>query len=80
MEIISLTNSADGVAEKLEEYFTAGVRQVWVIYPRQYKVYVYDSPTAVRVLGQADEVDGGPILPGFRLSVKDLFGKAGLPA
>jgi Uma2 family endonuclease len=35
IEIISRTNTADEVAEKLEEYFKVGVRQVWVVYPRQ---------------------------------------------
>jgi Uma2 family endonuclease len=80
VEIISLTNTADGVAEKLEEYFKAGVRQVWVIYPRQGKVYVYGSTTAVKVLAENDLVDGGDILPNFHLSVRDLFKKAGSPS
>jgi Uma2 family endonuclease len=80
VEIISLTNSADDVVEKLEEYFKVGVRQVWVVYPRQAKIYVYTSTTAVRVLALADEVDGGEVLPGFRLSVQGLFDRAGQPA
>ena len=80
IEIISLTNSADEVADKLEEYFKAGVRQVWVVYPRHSKVYDYSSTTAVRVLAPGDELDGGDVLPGFRLSVTDLFDKAGEPA
>jgi Uma2 family endonuclease len=80
VEIISLTNTADEVAEKLEEYFQVGVRQVWVIYPRQAKVYAYTSTTAVRVLTPGDELDGGDVLPGFRLSLRDLFNKAGEPA
>ncbi len=73
IEIISLANSADEVAEKLEEYFNACTRQVWVVYPRQSKVYVYTSTTAVRVLALGDDLDGGNILPGFRLAVRELF-------
>ncbi len=80
VEIISLTNTADEVAEKLEEYFRVGVRQVWVVYPRQSKVYVYRSTTAVQVLAPGDELEGGDLLPGFRLSGREVFEKAGEPA
>jgi Uma2 family endonuclease len=79
IEIVSRTNTADQVAEKLEEYFHSGVRQVWVVYPVQSKVYVYTSTTAVRILAPGDELDGGEVLPGLRLSVADLFKKAGRP-
>lgn len=80
IEVISPTNSADEVAEKLEEYFKAGMRQVWVVYPRQSKVYVYTSTTAVRVLALGDDLNGGDVLPGFRLPVRELFEQAGEPA
>ena len=65
VEIVSLTNSADEVADKLEEYFKAGVRQVWVVYPVHTKVYVYSSTTAVQILAPGDELDGGDVLPGL---------------
>ena len=32
VEVISQSNSADEVAGKIEQYFHAGVRQVWVVY------------------------------------------------
>jgi len=80
IEIVSGTNTADEVAEKLEEYFKAGMRQVWVVYPRQSKVYVYTSTTAVRVLALGDQIDGGDVLPGFGLAVRELFEQAGEPA
>jgi Uma2 family endonuclease len=80
VEIVSLTNSADEVAEKIEEYYKAGVVLVWVVYPGQSKVYAYTSTTAVRVLGHGDELEGGDVLPGFRLAVRALFDKAGEPA
>jgi Uma2 family endonuclease len=80
VEIISLTNSADDVAEKLEEYFQVGVRQVWVVYPRQSKIYVYRSTTAIQVVAPGGELEGGDVLPGFRLPVKDIFEKGGARA
>jgi Uma2 family endonuclease len=80
IEIISLTNSADGVAERLEEYFKVGVRREWIVYPGQSKVYVFSSTKSIQVFAPGDELDGGDILPGFRLSVRDLFAEAGSPA
>lgn len=80
VEIISPTNTVDEVAEKLEEYFLVGVRQVWVVYPAQAKIYVYSSTTSVRILARGDELDGGDVLPGFRLPVGGLFDRMGEPA
>lgn len=73
VEIVSPTNTAREIAEKLEEYFLVGVRQVWVVYPDQTKVYVYTSTTSVRILTPADELDGGDVLPGFRLPLREVF-------
>lgn len=74
IEIISPTNRGYDDAIKLEEYFRAGTRLVWVVYPPTSKVYVYDSPTSVRILARGDDLDGGAVLPGFRLSLATLFG------
>jgi Uma2 family endonuclease len=73
VEVISPHDLADEVIQKLTEYFQAGVRLVWIIYPQQRLVYVYDSPTQVRGLSQADDLDGGAVLPGFRVALANLF-------
>lgn len=73
VEIISRSNTGDEMAEKIEEYFRAGVRQVWVVYPGVCKVYLYDNPTSVKILQVGDELDGGSVLPGFRLALENLF-------
>jgi Uma2 family endonuclease len=73
VEIVSETNSANSVVVKIEEYFQAGVGRVWVIYPVVGKVYIYDSPTRIRVLQLGDDLDGEGLIPGFRVALKDLF-------
>jgi Uma2 family endonuclease len=73
IEIVSPSNTADEIAEKLEEYFRVGVRIVWVVYPRQTKVYAYTSPSEVRVVTVGDELDGGDVFPGFRIGVQMIF-------
>jgi len=71
-EFISETSTADKVASKIEG-FHAGVGGVWVVYPGTSKVYVYDSPTQVRILQVGDDLEGGAIVPGFRVALSVLF-------
>ena len=79
VEVVSPTNFAEEIDAKLTDYFAAGVRLVWVIYPDSGHVYVYDSPDGCRVLERSDEFDGGDVLPGFRLPIETLFEAATRP-
>jgi Uma2 family endonuclease len=80
VEVVSPSNTAEAVLAKLEEYFQAGTRLVWVVYPSQAKVYTYESPTTVRILQAGDDLDGGAVLPGFRHSIAGLFKQGSQPA
>ena len=73
IEVISPSNLVEDLLVKLDEYFRAGVRLAWVVFPQQALVYVYESFTQVRVLTRADVLEGGPVLPGFRLALNELF-------
>ena len=73
IEVVSPSNTADEVLGKVREYFLAGVRRVWVVYPSERQVYVYQSPTRNSILGDGDDLDGEDVLPGFRLSLAELF-------
>ena len=53
--------------------FRTGTRLVWVVYPRVRQVYVYTSPTEVRILPETAEIDGGEVVPEFRLPMIRLF-------
>jgi Uma2 family endonuclease len=78
VEVISPTNLAEEVLQKVHEYFEAGVSLVWVVYPVDRQVYIYSSPTEIRVLTAAGTLDGGTVLPGFKLSLNRLFGPVSL--
>jgi Uma2 family endonuclease len=73
IEAISKSNPAEEVVDKIQEYFDAGVQLVWIVYPRQRLVYVYESPTQVHVLREGQELHGGSVLPGFKLPIAALF-------
>jgi Uma2 family endonuclease len=59
--------------DKIDEYFRSGVQLVWVVLPRHSCIYVYESAGFIRVLTRNDVLDGGKVLPQFRLALKDLF-------
>ena len=73
VEVVSPTDGAEYLIRKIAEYFRANVRQVWVVSPIQRSVQVYDSLTHARGFTDADELDGGDVLPGFRTPVAGLF-------
>lgn len=80
VEVISPTDKAFDVMEKIGEYFAGGVRQVWNVYSNIEQVLVFTSPTAVRVLTRADEISADPVVPGFRMPLADLFPLAESPS
>jgi Uma2 family endonuclease len=73
VEIVSPSNRAEEIDNKITDYFQAQVRQVWVVYPDSGRVYVYQSPTRVTVLERIDTLDGGDVLPGFQLPIEQLY-------
>jgi Uma2 family endonuclease len=77
VEVISESNTEEEMERKLTEYFTAGTRLVWYVYPDEQSVRAYTSPTSARVLQNDDTLDGGTVLPGFQLAVRELFDRAG---
>ena len=74
VEVISRSNTRQEMDRKLQDYFTAGVRLVWYVYhtPRR-EVWVYVSPTEYTIIREGETLDGGAVLPGFQLSLADLF-------
>jgi Uma2 family endonuclease len=73
IEVISARNLATKLIVKLRDYFKYGVRCVWVIYPIEELVYIFDSPTIVRGLTPAGMLASQDILPGFQLPLSQLF-------
>jgi len=76
VEVVSPSDLAEEIHEKLHEYFEAGGRQVWIVYPNRAMVEVFDSPTQSRWLSRNDVIENIPSLPGFRLPLIQIFGPA----
>ncbi len=72
-EVVSPWDTASEVEQKVQEWLAAGVRLVWVLYPATRSVTAYQGRDAVRVFGEADLIDGGPVFPGLAIPVGRFF-------
>ena len=73
IEVISPGDTYAEVAEKVEEWLTAGCTMVWVINPRRETVEVYRSNENFTVLRGTDILDGADVVEGFQCQVQDIF-------
>lgn len=71
VEVISPSDRAGEVAEKVGQWLSVGVRLVWVVYPQQRFVAVH---TSAGVVHERDVLTGGDVLPDLRIDVADLLG------
>lgn len=74
VEIVSPSNTVTEIHGKVMDYLDAGTRVVWVVDPGSRSVTVYRSRDEIRLLTGDEELDGGPVLAGFRLRLPELFG------
>lgn len=72
VEVISPTDKANDIRDKRNIYIEAGIL-LWEIYPLRREVDVYAPGQPFRTIGIDGVLDGGDVLPGFELPVKDLF-------
>jgi Uma2 family endonuclease len=80
VEVISKSNTRKEMEEKLAEYFEKGVRLVWYVRPKSRVVDVYTAPDHFTRLTASMRLDGGDVLPGFSVSVGELFEMPKRPA
>lgn len=74
VEVYSKSDNVYDMGDKIQEYFSAGVRLVWVVQPVTKIVEIY-HPNAHKpiTLGIDDELDGENVVPGFKIKVSALF-------
>ena len=72
VEVVLPTDRDPEIAIKVANYLAAGTF-VWYFYPERQKVYVYEPGQPVKTLTINDTLDGGKVLPGFKVALKDIF-------
>jgi Uma2 family endonuclease len=73
VEVLSPGDSRSEVKEKVEDWLASGARAVWVIDPKRRAVAIYRSTADVTRLSEADVLEGGEDVLGFRCKVSEIF-------
>ncbi len=73
IEVLSRGNTRQEMDRKLAEYFASGVRLVWYIDPKTETARVFTAVDQSRDVPKGGTLDGGAVLPGFELSLQELF-------
>jgi Uma2 family endonuclease len=76
IEVLSESNTPKEMERKLREYFDAGTQLVWYFDHRARTVTVYTAPDQFRVLDESQTLDGGDVLPGLVIPLRELFERA----
>ncbi len=74
IEVLSPLDKATIMRRKVKQYFAAGCRLVWIVYPASREVEVWESASGpVRVLDEDETLEALGLLPGLSLLVSSLF-------
>jgi Uma2 family endonuclease len=73
VEVVSPSETAEEVREKVRDFLHAGTPLVWTIYPRTREVIVHTLDGIARTYDIDDTLEFTDVLPGFTCSVAELF-------
>lgn len=72
-EILSPSDKVEELDEMTASFLAAGVPLVWVVDPRDRTVTIYCPGKKPTFVNDEQDLDGGDVLPGFRVPVVRLF-------
>ena len=73
VEVISPSDRYTEVAEKVADWLAAGVQLVILVDPRRRSVTIHTPGQAPVTLTDQDTLDGGPVVPGWQMPIRDIF-------
>lgn len=73
IEILSPTDTVEGITEKTQAYLEAGVPLVWEVNPFSKIVISYRPGLPPELFNVTQEITAEPHLPGFRVPVAEIF-------
>lgn len=73
VEVVSPSDSYVDIAKKVRTYLRYGTRLVRVVEPETQTVTVHAADGSVTVVDIDGVLDGGEVLPGFKLPVRSIF-------
>jgi len=73
IEVVSPSETAAMVDQKVLDYLQGGGRHVWCVYPDERRVHIYDVAGPARVVRWGTDLSDPDILPGFSVNLLMLF-------
>lgn len=73
IEVMSPTDRLPELRKKAQKYLRYGTRMIWLVFPENQRVEVYIPDQEPLEIGIEGVLDGGDVLPGFTLPVKQIF-------
>lgn len=73
VEVVSPNDSFTEVEEKVFEWLGSGAAAVVILDPRRRYVSIYRGKADIQVLGESDTLDLSFVVPGFSVSIQELF-------
>jgi len=73
IEVLSPSETASELEEKLDDYLVSGTSLIWVVDPVRRTVMTIPADAPVRWLREGDTLDGGAVIPGFACRVPEIF-------
>ena len=75
VEVVSPSESANEIVEKVQDYLSVGTEEVWVIYPkfRTLHRHLRDDPDNVGVYHEDDTLEPESLFPGLKIPVAACF-------
>jgi Uma2 family endonuclease len=74
VEVVSPNDRKKDIEGKVQDYLTAGVKLIWIIYPQKQVVAVYRQNSNASILFETDTLDGEDVIPSFQLPLEKIFG------
>lgn len=75
IEVLSPSDTVEGIQEKIEALLSAGTACVWIVDPHFETIQEYRKGRKSKLFTTDDEITVEPEMPGFRVAVSRIFNR-----
>jgi Uma2 family endonuclease len=75
IEFLSKNDTLEEIEEKINDYFSSGVKVVWYINLKAQTIHHYTSAKSIHISSGDDIVSASPVVPDYTFPAKEIFKK-----